>query len=186
MWTSILTALYCVLYAVISDAKQIIVDDVETSTSSFDSDFLPFYDPTDYSKKLVESDANHDGKLTFDEFVKKPIDDIVAEKNVIFQKIDSNGNGLATQTEVDDYSASLKAAYIAYRLSTYDKYLDGNKDNKLQVEEFLRYTPIECYDRDYSGDGEIAEDGLYISLPEYFSKWDKDGDQSWNAEGAFT
>uniref|UniRef100_A0A914X3H3 Calmodulin n=1 Tax=Plectus sambesii TaxID=2011161 RepID=A0A914X3H3_9BILA len=65
---------------------------------------------------------------------------------------------------------------------TYDKYFGGNKDGNLQADEFLRYTQEECLYQNYYEDREVAEDGSYTNITEYFLKWDKDGDQSWNAE----
>uniref|UniRef100_A0A914X685 EF-hand domain-containing protein n=1 Tax=Plectus sambesii TaxID=2011161 RepID=A0A914X685_9BILA len=159
----------------------IIEDEVETSTPSFASDFLFDFDSMDYSKIVVESDANHDGKLSFDEFTAKSVDDIVAWKKEIFQKLDSNGNGVATQEEIDAYRKTLEYSETASYLLSYDRFY-GNGDGNLQADEFLLYTQEECFFRSRYGDGESAEDGSYTNFNEYFSKWDKDGDQSWNAE----
>uniref|UniRef100_A0A914WHL6 EF-hand domain-containing protein n=1 Tax=Plectus sambesii TaxID=2011161 RepID=A0A914WHL6_9BILA len=181
MWTLIRVVFFCVSYAVFSNAKPILADDVETTSSllnfTFDIEYF-----TDYSNVFVECDADHNGKLTFNEFKKNYVDEIVARNKEYFRRIDTNGDGFATQEEINAYSANIEYEETAHILQMYDEYFEGNQDGKLQADEFLHYTQEECFLQDYYDDDEVAEDGWYTNFTEYFSKWDKDGDQSWNAE----
>uniref|UniRef100_A0A914XMD1 EF-hand domain-containing protein n=1 Tax=Plectus sambesii TaxID=2011161 RepID=A0A914XMD1_9BILA len=181
MWTPIRIVFFCVSYAVVSNAKPILADDVETTSPplnfTFDIDYF-----TDYSNVFVECDADHNGKLTFNEFKKNYVDEIVARNKEYFRRIDTNGDGFATQEEIDAYSANIEYEETARILQMYDEYFDGNQDGKLQADEFLRYSQDECSFRQNKEENGIVEDGWYTNFTEYFSKWDKDGDQSWNAE----
>jgi Ca2+-binding EF-hand superfamily protein len=122
---------------------------------------------------LQDADANHDGKVTLDEF--KAFRPDATEEH--FKKRDRNGDGVLTKDDFVDERGEFLGPVL--------KNADANRDGIVTPEEYANAYPKAPEDGfaklDFNKDGVLSmgdkSDQKRISLTEIIQKADKDGDE---------
>lgn len=98
--------------------------------------------------RLIRSDADRDGAVTLDEFLKDRADRFAA--------LDKSGDGAVDGGE---FAARL-AGEMDYRRRVMAKSLDANGDGKVTKDDFVARARERFAERDFNGDGVISRDDL--------------------------
>jgi Ca2+-binding EF-hand superfamily protein len=102
---------------------------------------------------LGQLDVDHDGKITKQE--------TVDARERLFVRLDSNGDGVVDQDEVEQARQSIidRAAMVEARLSNQWKRMDKDRDGKVSAAEFQTRTMM--FDlADRNGDGVVSREEI--------------------------
>lgn len=84
---------------------------------------------------LSACDINHDGQITFDEFVKF-CEETEKELWTLFQNIDRDHNGNLDKSELSQAFEKAGVAVSNARLDRFFGYIDKNHDGKIEYDEW--------------------------------------------------
>lgn len=119
-------------------------------------------------RRLKGRDADGDGKVTLEEFLKPRQDEFV--------KRDANADGKLVGDEI----ASPVSERGEYRMRRLQKRFDADGDGNISKAEFEDVVKARFAERDFNGDGKINDDEM---PPRRRGKWQDDEDAGEEAEG---